>query len=271
MNAINQAALALSQRRAAAMSSVAAASASAASSSVTKSNELSSATASSSASAAATGNHGGCGNSMSIFDDAPSKAEDGPVGNDLCLTDDVFSSFGLPIDTLLQLHPHTCNSLVSIREDVRLRDGDIGRYKSIDELRYHLTERERYGRFFYRFPHGESGADVCDRVTSFLDALQRERTCFPMNTNVVIITHGLTIRMFIKRWFHLTVDTFDQMRSPPSGSISTLTRMHHQSHFRLEDQCFEAMRLPVSLNETNGYKYRNKQLFGSMSTGAPYM
>lgn len=28
-------------------------------------------------------------------------------------------------------------------------------------------ERLRYGRFFYRFPHGESGADVYDRMTVF--------------------------------------------------------------------------------------------------------
>lgn len=26
--------------------------------------------------------------------------------------------------------------------------------------------RERYGRFYYRFPEGESGADVFDRVSS---------------------------------------------------------------------------------------------------------
>ncbi len=28
-------------------------------------------------------------------------------------------------------------------------------------------ERLRYGRFFYRFPHGESGADVYSRMTIF--------------------------------------------------------------------------------------------------------
>ncbi|KEG08611.1 phosphoglycerate mutase [Trypanosoma grayi] len=161
--------------------------------------------------------------------------------------------------------------IIGVREDVRLRDGDIGRYKTKEEVLFHLEQREVYGKFFYRFPYGESGADVCDRVTSFLDAFQRERLYFPMDTNVVIVTHGQTIRMFMKRWFHLTVETYHMMVSPPPGSISTLTRMHHRSRFRLDDSCVEAMKLPLSLNEFNGYKYRNKQLLGSMSTGAPFM
>ncbi len=29
------------------------------------------------------------------------------------------------------------------------------------------AERLRFGRFFYRFPNGESGADVYDRMTIF--------------------------------------------------------------------------------------------------------
>ncbi|KAG5469496.1 hypothetical protein LSCM1_02718 [Leishmania martiniquensis] len=174
-------------------------------------------------------------------------------------------------DPSLVLNSGTSNNIIGVREDVRLRDGDIGRYTSADELRQHLVERERYGRFFYRFPFGESGADVCDRVTSFLDAFQRERVEFPMDTNVVIITHGLTMRMFIKRWFYLTVDTFHKMKSPPPGSLCTLTRLHHRSCFRLDECCVESMNLPLSLNEFNGYKYRNKQLLGSMSSGAPYM
>lgn len=32
-------------------------------------------------------------------------------------------------------------------------------------------DRERVGKFFYRFPNGESGADVYDRVCVFLDCL----------------------------------------------------------------------------------------------------
>ena len=36
------------------------------------------------------------------------------------------------------------------------------------------NERKRYGRFFYRFPNGESGADLYDRITIFQDHLIRD-------------------------------------------------------------------------------------------------
>ena len=36
------------------------------------------------------------------------------------------------------------------------------------------AERLRFGRFFYRFPNGESGADVYDRMTIFEDHLVRD-------------------------------------------------------------------------------------------------
>ena len=36
------------------------------------------------------------------------------------------------------------------------------------------AERLRFGRFFYRFPNGESGADVYDRMTIFEDHLIRD-------------------------------------------------------------------------------------------------
>ena len=35
------------------------------------------------------------------------------------------------------------------------------------------AERNAYGRFFYRFPNGESGSDVYDRITLFEDHMAR--------------------------------------------------------------------------------------------------
>eukprot|EP00796_Vickermania_ingenoplastis_P011901 gene11902-8185_t len=158
-----------------------------------------------------------------------------------------------------------------IREDSRLRDGDIGRYESMEAYRHHLQQRKAYGSFFYRFPHGESGADVCDRVTSFLEGFQRERVELRPDTNVIIVTHDVVIRMFIKRWFHLNVETYHQMRALNFAAVSTLSRVHHQSYFRLNEECVEAMNLPFSLNDSNGYRFRNKDFLGSISSGAPFM
>eukprot|EP00962_Isochrysis_galbana_P033880 scaffold11416_cov119-Isochrysis_galbana.AAC.1 len=39
-----------------------------------------------------------------------------------------------------------------------------------------LKERQRFGRFYYRFPNGEAGTDVYDRMASFITYLFRTMT-----------------------------------------------------------------------------------------------
>jgi broad specificity phosphatase PhoE len=59
-------------------------------------------------------------------------------------------------------------------------------------------DREQFGRFYYRFPEGESGLDVYTRVTSFISTMFRDfgdaHICRP-DLNVIIVTHGLTLRL----------------------------------------------------------------------------
>jgi broad specificity phosphatase PhoE len=163
-------------------------------------------------------------------------------------------------------------NIVGCREDARLRDEDLGRYASKEELYATLKEQQTYGPFFYRFPHGESGADVGDRVSSFLDVFQREKVALPPNTNVLIMTHDLTIRMFIKRWFHLTVDTFHKMYSVPTSTPVELFRTPHDHFkFKLTPESTQLLGLPLSLKDEEGYTHRNTQLLGSLSTGAPFL
>lgn len=47
-----------------------------------------------------------------------------------------------------------------------------------------------------RFPNGESGADVYDRITVFIDHLIRDINAgrFPPGTSLVLVTHGLALR-----------------------------------------------------------------------------
>lgn len=59
--------------------------------------------------------------------------------------------------------------------------------------------RKAYGRFWFRFMNGESGADVYDRATAFWESVFRSMD----NTNsdirfrnYVIITHGLMMVSF---------------------------------------------------------------------------
>jgi broad specificity phosphatase PhoE len=38
----------------------------------------------------------------------------------------------------------------------------------------------------------------------------------------LIISHGLTIRIFVMRFFHLTVEQFDMMRNPHNCDVITI-------------------------------------------------
>lgn len=99
-------------------------------------------------------------------------------------------------------------------EDPRLREQDWGHLRSPEETAKLQKERYEYGTFYFRFPNGESGADVYDRVTTFLDTLHRDFQRDDYPDNAIIVTHGLTIRLFIMRWFHKTVEEFESWDNP---------------------------------------------------------
>ncbi|KAK7201385.1 glycerolphosphate mutase [Novymonas esmeraldas] len=61
------------------------------------------------------------------------------------------------------------------REDERLREQEMGNYQPMQDMDATWAARNAFGRLYYRFPFGESGADVGDRVSGFFDSLLRER------------------------------------------------------------------------------------------------
>ena len=60
-----------------------------------------------------------------------------------------------------------------VREEPRMREQDFGNFQdhTMQELK---KERHGFGRFFFRFPNGESASDVYDRVTSFRETLRND-------------------------------------------------------------------------------------------------
>jgi len=111
-------------------------------------------------------------------------------------------------------------------EEVRLREQDVGNFQDREDQEQHWAERDRFGRFFYRFPNGESGADVCDRVLSFIDSMMRSFRLHSENPdiNAIICSHGLTIRLFIMRWFHIASTDLERLKNPPNASLLVLER-----------------------------------------------
>ena len=67
-------------------------------------------------------------------------------------------------------------------------------------------------------------ADVYDRMTIFEDHMIRDINAgrFRDNTSLVLLTHGLALRVFLMRWFHWTVDQFMNVYNPPNAEVSLL-------------------------------------------------
>ncbi|MGV9247580.1 histidine phosphatase family protein [Streptomyces sp. NPDC003710] len=111
---------------------------------------------------------------------------------------------------------------VRVREEPRLREQDWGNWQDRDDVRLQKTYRDAYGHFFYRFAQGESGADVYDRVGGFLESLFRSFEAPDHPPNVLLVTHGLAMRLFCMRWFHWTVAEFESLSNPGNGETRML-------------------------------------------------
>jgi broad specificity phosphatase PhoE len=111
-----------------------------------------------------------------------------------------------------------------VRVEPRLREQDWANFQSPPDIAAEKAERDRYGHFYYRFSNGESGSDVYDRVSTFLESMHRTFTSPAAPRNVVIVTHGLTMRLFCMRWFHWSVEYFESLDNPANGQPVVLLR-----------------------------------------------
>mmetsp|Transcript_2285 Transcript_2285/g.7054 ORF Transcript_2285/g.7054 Transcript_2285/m.7054 type:complete len:298 (+) Transcript_2285:41-934(+) len=118
-------------------------------------------------------------------------------------------------------------------EDPRLRNQDRGdwylRHAPEKEEEY-LRESERLGKFFYRWPNGESAADVYDRMSSFMETMYRKWQHVDRPDNFVIITHSVCIQAWITRWFHLDTDTFNRLEKFKNGQIAVMEKQKDGSY-----------------------------------------
>lgn len=71
----------------------------------------------------------------------------------------------------LQLEPQ---QVLEVRMEPRLREQDFGNFQHSERMQIAKAERSQFGRFLFRFPNGESGADVYDRVSTFLETFARD-------------------------------------------------------------------------------------------------
>lgn len=84
------------------------------------------------------------------------------------------------------------------------------------------SERDTFSRFFYKWPRGESVADVYDRVSTFLDKfmgdLQRNKE-LGGNKTVIVVTHQNVLRCILMSLLKLNFDFNKQVQQPGTPDI----------------------------------------------------
>jgi broad specificity phosphatase PhoE len=117
-------------------------------------------------------------------------------------------------------------------EEPRLREQEWGYLRCNEDFDKICRERREYGTFYYRIPGGEAGSDVYDRMNDLLGSLYRDFSDKDYPLNCVLVTHGLTIRLFIMRFFHLTVEEFELMIAPKNCDLVIL-ELQDDGHYKL--------------------------------------
>lgn len=109
--------------------------------------------------------------------------------------------------------------------DSRIREQEFGNLQG-EEFTSLRELQKKVGRFFFRFPQGESGADVFDRTSQWWESffgVTGMMTRSPPDTSVVF-THGLTMRFILMQLFSWSVDTFHTVWNAGNCNIYVLTK-----------------------------------------------
>lgn len=101
-----------------------------------------------------------------------------------------------------------------VSEEPRMREQDFGNFQGNNsDMEKIWKERAHYGHFFYRIPFGESGADCYDRVASFNETLFRQFQSDDFPSILVLVSHGVWMRVFLMKWFRWSVEQFESLRN----------------------------------------------------------
>ncbi len=101
------------------------------------------------------------------------------------------------------------NAEIKIKEDPRLREQEWGNFYTLDQATQETEDRKRHSYFFYRIKDGESGADVYDRISTFLETLHRDFQTDNWTDTILISTHGITALIFLMRFFHWPYEDYE--------------------------------------------------------------
>lgn len=114
------------------------------------------------------------------------------------------------------------------REHLCLCEQQFGLFDGIPDeelsVRYpaehaHYRKQEEFeGRFWARMPMGESRWDVAIRVHQAFGTWHRDAERHGVE-NLIVVTHGVTIRCIVMRWLHLPFEWIEDEKNPQNCSV----------------------------------------------------
>ena len=116
-----------------------------------------------------------------------------------------------------------------VYQDPELREQEYGNMPPPEVHDANRARRKKVGYFFYRFPDGESCADVYDRMALFWDSLYRRFSRRNCPENLLVVSHGTAIKCFLARWYHWDIDYFETLGQLPNCHISVMVAESRRS------------------------------------------
>ena len=108
-------------------------------------------------------------------------------------------------------------------EDITLIEQQYGLFDSVPKEEWgklypaEYAEYSRlcsnYGKFYARFPLGESPFDVAVRIHQFMGTIHRDLEWEGIDT-LFVFTHGAALRAFLLRWFHYSPEWYHDEKNP---------------------------------------------------------
>jgi broad specificity phosphatase PhoE len=130
-------------------------------------------------------------------------------------------------------------SFAGVEESILIREQEFSGGLQTERIRQDLEDRLRYGRFFYRFPQGgESTADVFVRTCIFEDELLRALRSGRHGdaSHVVVVGHGIQLRVLMMRLLGWTVESFLQVHNPPNATPLALEKVSERTFERMSSR-----------------------------------
>mmetsp|Transcript_21154 Transcript_21154/g.39765 ORF Transcript_21154/g.39765 Transcript_21154/m.39765 type:complete len:337 (-) Transcript_21154:65-1075(-) len=122
--------------------------------------------------------------------------------------------------------------VVDVSVDPRIREQEFGNLQGDDFIGLR-EESTKIRRFWYRFPTGESGADVYDRTKQWWDSMMSRHLLENSGaSSIIVVTHGLTMRLILMQLFHWSPNTFHTVWNPDNCAMYVLKKnMSSTAHY----------------------------------------